>query len=124
MSESVQRWPVRLVDHCNLYAKYLYDVDGKILINSDNKFLNVHNERLEDALKSKEIRFYRNSTMANVCYRYFITSDEQRERFHEDRIYGSDEGPNKAYHVYVDEDVDRNNSEYKRLFKPSFEKSH
>jgi len=69
-----------------------------------------------EALEKKEIRLFRNKTMGNTCYRYFITSESQRDKFCMDRAYGSEKGPNITYHVYVDEDVDRTTKEYKSLF--------
>jgi hypothetical protein len=104
-----------------MYAKILYDVEGNILTNRQGRLLNVFRSIMDDAFEAKEIKLYRNSTMANVTYRYFVTSIEQRDRFLWDRQLGSEEGPNKAYHVYVDEDVDRNSKEYKYLFRLSRE---
>lgn len=104
-----------------MYVKILYDVEGNILTNRQGRCLNPFRSIMDDAFANKEIRIYRNSTMKNICYRYYVTSIEQRDRFLWDREIGSTEGPNKAYHVYVDEDVDRNTSEYKSLFKLSRE---
>lgn len=55
--------------------------------------------------------------MNEYCYRYFITSQEQLDKFYEDREFGSTEGPNKTYHVYVDEDCDKTTPTYKSLFR-------
>lgn len=104
-----------------MYAKALYDVEGNILTNRTGRCLNVFRSIMDDAFQAKEIRLYRNSSMGNLCYRYFVTSIEQRDKFLWDREMGSEEGPNKAYHVYVDEDVDRETREYKSLFKLSRE---
>lgn len=121
LSAKTRKWPIRLVDHRTMYAKILYDVEGNILTNRQGRLLNVFRSIMDDAFEAKELKLYRNSTMANVTYRYFVTSIEQRDRFLWDRQLGSEEGPNKAYHVYVDEDVDRNNKEYKYLFRLSRE---
>lgn len=77
--------------------------------------------QLDEELATKRIRFFRNSSLKDICYRYFVVNDEQLQQFQEDREYGTLEGPNKSYHVYVDDDVDRNSTEYKQLFKLSRE---
>lgn len=104
-----------------MYAKTLYDVDGNILVNRQGRLLNVFRSIMDDAFESKELRLYRNSTMTDITYRYFVTSIEQRDRFLTEREIGSTEGPNKAYHVYVDEDVDRTSAKYKYHFRLSRE---
>lgn len=83
--------------------------------------MNVFRSTLWEALDNKEVRIFRNSTMRNVCYRYFVTSDKQLKTFWEERQYGTDASPNKAFHVYVDEDVDRTSDEYRTLFRLSRE---
>lgn len=83
--------------------------------------MNVFRSTLYEALDNKEVRIFRNSTMNNVCYRYFVTSEKQLKQFWEERQFGTDESPNKAYHVYVDEDVDRTSEEYRTLFRISRE---
>lgn len=103
-----------------MYSKILYDVDGNILTNKQGRLLNVFRSIMDEAFETKEVRLYRNSTMSSLTYRYFITSAEQRDRFLWEREIGS-ESPNKGYHVYVDEDVDRNSPEYKSYFKLSRE---
>lgn len=108
------------MDHRNLYSKILYDVEGNILTNKQGRCLNVFRNIMDDAFEAKEVRLYRNGTMNNLTYRYFVTSIEQRDQFLWEREIGATE-PNKAYHVYVDEDVDRNCGEYKSLFKLSRE---
>jgi hypothetical protein len=104
-----------------MYAKILYDVEGNILTNSQGRLMNVFRPEMDEAFEKKEIRLYRNSTIKNVCYRYFTTSETQMRRFVEDRQLGSEEGPNIAYHVYVDDDVDKCSDDYKRLFHKSRE---
>ena len=108
------------MDHRNLYCKILYDVDGNILTSKTGRLLNVFRPELDDAFNAREVRLYRNSTMSNLTYRYWVTSIEQRDRFLWEREMGSKE-PNKGYHVYVDEDVDRECREYKSFFKLSRE---
>ena len=119
-SNSTSIWHrVQLVDHKNIYSKILYDVDGEILVNNNSIILNAYKPEMEEALDVKEVRIFRNSTMSNLCYRYFITSEAQLKRFNREREYGS-KNPNKSYHVYVDDDC-RNCDEYKRRFKVSRE---
>jgi hypothetical protein len=109
------------VDHKNLYSKILYDVEGNILTNPTGRLLNVFRAEMDEAFRVKQLRLYRNSSMSGMCYRYFVTSLEQRDRFLEERQFGTYQGPNKAFHVYVDEDIDRQSAEYKSLFRISRE---
>lgn len=118
---SVKTWPVRMVDHVSMYSRILYDIDGKILVNRKGILLNVYKTQMDDAFRDKDIRVYRNSTMNNVCYRYFVTSQDQLETFWNERVFGTNDGPNKAFHVYVDDDVDRTCSEYKNSFRLAHE---
>jgi hypothetical protein len=83
--------------------------------------LNIFKPAMDEAMKSKQVRLWRNKTMGNVCYRYFTTCDSQLKMFSFERKFGTTDGPNKAFHVYVDEDVDRNSKEYKSLFRLSRE---
>lgn len=76
---------------------------------------------MDEEMKKKKIRIFRNSTLKNTCYRYFITTEAQLKEFLEAREYGTTLGPNKSYHVYVDEETDRHSTEYKQLFKLSRE---
>jgi len=109
------------VDHRTCNSKILYDVEGNILTDKYGKLLNIFRPNMDEAFKSKDIRIFRNSTMNNLCYRYFVRNDSQLRQFYEERAWGTVDGPNKAFHVYVDEDVDRNSSEYKKLFRLSRE---
>jgi hypothetical protein len=96
-------------------------VEGNILVDAGGHMVNVYRHTLDDALGKKEVRLFRNSTMKNLCYRYFVTSKYQLDKFAEERAWGSKDGPNKTYHVYVDEDVDRESQEYKFKFRLSRE---
>lgn len=120
-STGSQRWHVHFKDHVDTNAKYLYDVDGKILVDDNNKILNVYRDNLEVALRTGQVRIFRNSTHHNICYRYFVRNNDQLYNFWEERRYGSLDGPNKWFHVYVDEDVDRSTPEYKSMFTTSQE---
>jgi hypothetical protein len=104
-----------------MYSKILYDIDGNILVNEQGRILNVFKPEMDDALKDRHVILYRNSSMGNVCYRYFVTSIEQRDNFLEERTFGTPDGPNKGFHVYVDDDVDRTSAEYKSIFRLSRE---
>lgn len=119
-ASSQKRWPIRLVDHKNVYSSILYDVEGKILTH-ENKMMNLFRCEMQDAMVKKEIRCMRNSTTTWVNYRYFITNQHQLHLFFYERLYGTTDGPNKAYHVYVDEDVDPLCPAYTALFRPARE---
>jgi len=110
-----------MVDHRSTNSKILYDVEGNILVDAGGHMVNVYRHTLDDALGKKEVRLFRNSTMKNLCYRYFVTSKKQLDKFLEEREWGCKYSPNKTYHVYVDEDVDRQTPEYKFKFRLSRE---
>jgi hypothetical protein len=76
---------------------------------------------MKEAMTKQEIKIWRNKTMGALTYTYFVTSLEQRREFLHERKWGTEDGPNKAFHVYVDEDVDRNSKEYKFRFRLSRE---
>lgn len=115
-TDSEKRYPVKLVNHPNIYARYLVDVDGSILKDKNqHRVLNVFREEMNDAIEDGRLRVIRNSTMKNICYRYFVTSNKQHERFLEDVENGS-LLPGLKYHVYCDEDVDQSSQEYRKLF--------
>lgn len=118
---SQEVYPVRLVDHRNTTCTILYDVEGNILTNKKGIMLNVYRHEMTQAFKDGDIKLFRNSVMKNICYRYFTTSRKQKVNFWYERKYGTTEGPNKAFHVYVDEDVDRSTPQYRRLFRLSRE---
>jgi hypothetical protein len=107
------------VDHLTTNRKFLYDVDGNILTDKHHRLLNIYRENLQEALSKGDVRIFRNKTMSDYCYRYFITSQEQLDKFYEDRAFGSNVGPNKKYHVYVDEDCNKNTPYYKSNFSNS-----
>lgn len=76
---------------------------------------------MRDALEEGRLFVFRNSTMSGITYRYFTKSRDQFKKFVHEREEGTTEGPNKRYHVYVDEDVDTEDHEYRKLFRPSRE---
>ena len=103
VSESTEppRYPVRYVDRCSLYRKYIYDVDGKVVRGKDWKPLSVFSREIRERIIGGYVRFIYD--LPNE-YRYIITSHEQYARFQFERKYGS-LYPFKYYHVYVDDDV-------------------
>jgi len=99
----------------------LYDVEGEILRTTQGKLINVFRTNMDEAFNEKKLFVFRNATMAGITYRYFTTSREQFKKFIHEREEGTSEGPNKRYHVYVDDDVDCDTQEYRHLFRPSRE---
>lgn len=79
-------------------------MEGNILQDSQGRLMNAFRPNLDEALKSKNVRLWRNKTMSSFCYRYFTTSRDQQIQFLLDRETGCSNNPNKSYHVYVDED--------------------
>lgn len=103
MSEtaSEQRFPVKYHFHKNRYAGTLVDVDGVVLEGETGMKLNVFREELKDMLVSKKIRFW-HYLSKEPTYAYFTTSQQQLDRFIEERRDGA-LIPNTVYHVYLDE---------------------
>lgn len=94
-------FPVKMVYHRKRYAAELFDVDGDLLVGKTGSILNVFKEELKDMMIAKEIRFLHYMSK-EPTYAYFITSNEQLDRFHIERTEGSRD-PHKSYHVYIDE---------------------
>lgn len=80
--------------------------------------MNLFRPEMRDSLESGRIRCFRNSTTSNITYRYFITDRRQLPMFWNERLFGTPDGPNKAFHVYVDDDVDKSSRTYTALFQP------
>lgn len=112
---------VSLIDHLDVYSRILYDVEGNILVNNENIVMNVYKPEMKEALENKCIRVMRNSTMSDICYRYFVINDQQTQTFNRERQWGS-KSPNKSYHVYVDVDC-RDHPLYRTMFKKTREQN-
>jgi len=94
-------------------------VEGHILYDEQgHRLVNAYRENMDQMFDSGRLRLMRNSTTKDICYRYFITNDAQLRRFLGAREYGTTEGPNVAFHVYVDDDVDTSSPDYKSTFTP------
>lgn len=112
---------IHMVDHKDVFSKILYDVEGNILRTRMGRLINVFRANMEQAMNDGFLTVHRNSTMAGITYRYFTTSQEQMMKFIDERENGTYTGPNVRYHVYVDDDVDRDTAEFRSLFRPSRE---
>lgn len=112
---------IHMVDHKDVFSKILYDVEGNILRTQTGRLINVFRDNMEEAMNTGHVTVYRNSTMSGITYRYFATSKEQMRKFIYERENGTYVGPNVRYHVYVDDDVDRDTTEFRSLFRPSRE---
>lgn len=102
-SASISSYPVHnvlITTLGSIYAKRLFDIEGNTLLCADNTYANVYHG-LKELLDSKAIRLIHNM---EVGYRYFITSEQQMNRFIEYRNFGSSD-PGYAYCVYEDEDM-------------------
>lgn len=120
-SSSDVLYRIHMVDHKDVFSKILYDVEGNILRTRAGRLINVFRPNMEEAMNEGQLTVHRNSTMAGITYRYFTTSKEQMMKFIDERENGTYTGPNVRYHVYVDDDVDRDTSDYRSLFRPSRE---
>lgn len=112
---------IHMVDHKDVFSKILYDVEGNILRTRAGRLINVFRANMEQSMNAGLLTVHRNSTMSGITYRYFTTSKEQMMKFIDERENGTYTGPNVRYHVYVDDDVDRDTSDFRSLFRPSRE---
>lgn len=102
MSEtSDQLYPIVWVKHFDRYQSKLYDVDGYLLVGEEGEPLNVYKEELKDMMINRKIRFV-HYLATEPTYCYFVTSQEQVDRFQKDRDGGS-KTFDKHYHIYPDE---------------------
>ena len=111
--EEAVRYRVKLVDHGSTYAKVLYDVDGEPIVDSSGQNLSVWKAALKDEFNKGRVRVFH--CMKEPTYRYFVRYDAQTRRFREERDNGAVRRK-VHYHVYVDEDVDRNSETYRNVF--------
>lgn len=120
IDEGTVYYPVRLLDHKNMYANVLYDVEGNPLLSPDGQHLNVYTKKMQEAFDAERLRLI-HYISSEPSYRYFVTSKTQKREFQKHRTNGSTD--KLTYHVYVDEDVDRSSQEYKEFFNGDCVKS-
>lgn len=94
------KFPIKLVMHRNTYASTLFDVDGNVLVGESGHNLNVFREEMKDMMISKKVRCI-HYMAKEPTYCYFITDQEQMDRFQRHRDNGS-QYPEMNYHVYPD----------------------
>jgi hypothetical protein len=92
--------PIRYHDCGNVHNRRLFDVDGFLLVDDDNRPLHVYNPQLRDHFRDGRIRCIRSSPHG---YRYFIRNEEQRQRFVYERVVGS-QFRGTTYWIYRDND--------------------
>lgn len=105
-------YPIKMRDRGSTYASVLYDVEGNPLKNMTGDFLNVRTSAMKSAFDEGSLRLIH--CMKEPGYRYFVTSKSQEENFKIHRDVGATR--KVTYHVYVDEDVDRNSWSYRNSF--------
>lgn len=111
--QTVTLFPVRLRDKGNINASVLYDVEGRPLKDQQTGvLLNVYTKAMQDAFDRGALRLIH--CLKEPSFRYFVTNDKQKELFQHYRKFGASH--KLTYHVYVDEDVDRNSYEYIRTY--------
>lgn len=91
--------PIKLVTHRNTYASTLFDVDGNVLVDESGVKLNVFREEMKDMMIAKKVRCIHYMTK-EPTYIYFVTDQEQVDRFQQHRDHGSPYPV--SYHVYLD----------------------
>lgn len=112
-SYQYERKPIKLQNRGSRYSHTLYDLDGNVLLDEHGNKLNVYTSNMKAAFEDGKLRLIRR--MSDPGYTYFVTSNDQLERFEEEREYGSYRY-NNVYHVYADEDVDWDSPTVKQLF--------
>jgi len=95
-------YPVRLRDMGSVYAQRLFDVEGKMLVDEDYNPISLHNPGIMEEFNNKKIRCIRHP---DNDYRYFITSERQKQRFIKEREEGS-ETRLTVFYIYRDNDTD------------------
>lgn len=108
-----ERKPIKLVNRGSRYATTLYDLDGNVLKDVSGNKLNVYTANMLVAFEEGKLRLIRK--LSDPGYSYFVTSEEQLDRFEEEREMGTFRY-NNIYHVYADEDVDWASPPAKQLF--------
>lgn len=103
LTTSPTLYPINLSDCGSVYARILYDVDGEILYDDDkDEYLNLSRKTIMDHFNNKTLRCIRHP---HDDYRYFIRSEEQKQRFIRERTEGSLTRFN-TYYIYRDNDTD------------------
>lgn len=113
---STTRFPIRYIDHSQgrLWNKTIYDVEGNPVLGPNGSPISFFHTELKTLFLNNSVHIYHR--LAEPAYRYIVTSTWQLNKFLEDRFSGSTEL--KVYHVYVDEDADKNSQEYRQFFTP------
>jgi len=99
-SPPINSYPIHIRNCGSIYSRRLYDVDGFAIRDENNEFLNAWTPAMNDAFEDGRLRLVRSM---RFDYRYFVTSEEQKQRFLYERDTGSD-FPNSTYYVYRDRD--------------------
>lgn len=113
MSEEQPLYQIHYAMHgSSMYKRRLYDIEGKLLRDSNGIPLTIYHPQFKELLDSQKIRIIH---CIHPGYRYFIQSEAQLNRFHEERKHGS-VIPNRYYHIYNDEDMTEHPNRRKRTY--------
>lgn len=103
-NETTVYYPIRFVDCGSVYARRLFDVDGNPLLDWETgETLHLSNARIMDHFNNKMIRCVRHPV---DDYRYFVQSEEQKQRFIREREEGTARR-SYNYYIYRDSDTDQ-----------------
>jgi len=95
---------VPLVDCGSVYARRLYDVDGFPLLDFETaEPLHLSDARIEEYFNNKLIRCIRHP---DEDYRYFVQSEQQKQRFIRERTEGTTRRL-FGHYIYRDSDTDQ-----------------
>lgn len=112
VKEGTALYPIKMRDCGSRYNRTLYDVDGNILCSSTGVHLNVYTKVMQEEFDGGRLRLIHH--MKEPTYTYFVTSDQQANRFQTHREQGAPS--RRVYYAYVDEDVDKKSYEYRKMF--------
>lgn len=100
LSDTSPTCPIRIQDCGSTNQRRLFDVDGFLLLDDDNRPLHIYNPQIRRIFRERRLRLIRSSANG---YRYFIRNEEQRQRFLYERVVGS-QFRGTTYWVYRDND--------------------
>lgn len=104
--------PIKLKDCGSTWSRTLYDVDGNVIKDKNGYTMNIFTSKMNDMFASGDLRLIH--TFKEPAYRFFVTSELQLKTFRADREYGAPYS--KVYHVYLDDDADKECYAYHKLF--------
>lgn len=95
---SLPTYEIKTRDLGSPYSRFLYDVDGRLILDSHKHIVNVYSPHMKEMFEDRSLRLIRS---IKYGYVYFVQSEAQRERFTREREDGS-RYETTTYYVYKD----------------------